>query len=93
MSNSNKAATPDGGQFIKFEVMSGSRRVHCSISNETMDRALCLPPPMTPALRGRSFYRFRSLIHDAALLKLKDLPEGCSDTIELTPRDQRCLSN
>jgi hypothetical protein len=78
--------------FIQFHIMDGSRRIRCAISNQAMDKASSLAAPSSPALRSRSFYRFRASIHGAAMLKLKRLPPGFEGPLVLLAEDLRCLS-
>ena len=76
------------GSVIRFEIRDGIRRISCAVSNEALDGASGLTDACTPAGRRKSFERFRTLIHAAALLRLEEQPLG-SDPIILTGRDLR----
>jgi Protein of unknown function (DUF1488) len=76
-------------EFIRFEIRSGTRKVSCSISDDALEAASGLTPPSTVTLRRRSFDRFRTLINQAATLKLADRPAGCDDPMMLTRDDLR----
>jgi hypothetical protein len=71
---------------ILFEIRDGTRRVSCVVSNEALEAAAGLPELSAPMLRGRSFDRFRTLIHAAADARLAALP-GLVGPIVLTSRD------
>ncbi len=73
--------------LVHFEVRDGMRRISCAISNDTLDAAVGLKDVGTPADRRRSFERFRSMIHVAALLRWKAQPLGSVAPVILTDRD------
>ncbi len=72
---------------VRFEIRDGSRRVSCAVSDEALDAVSGLTEASTPGLRRRSFDRFRTLIHAAALLRLETRLPGCIDPIVVTIRD------
>ena len=86
---SNPAALE--GNVIRFEIRDGFRRASCAVSNEALEAVSGLIEPSTPLLRRRSFDRYRTLIHAAAMLRLKALPPGPTDTIILSCKDLRCV--
>jgi hypothetical protein len=63
------------------------RRVGCNISDEALEAVGGLPAGSTPALRRRSFDRFRMEIDAAAKLKLGMLPADFSGTLALSSQD------
>ena len=75
------------GNFIRFEICDGSRRIGVAVSDDALDAVSGFIPPSTPTMRRRSFDRFRTLINAAAMLKLKMLPSGSVGPIVLTRRD------
>jgi len=80
------AAAPGG---IRFEIRNGVRKVSCNISDDALEAASGLTAPSTVTMRRRSFDRFRTLINQAATLKLATLPAGCNDPMMLTRDDLR----
>lgn len=74
---------------ITFEIRSGIHRVQCGVANEALDAASGCIEPSTPALRRRSFDRFRTLIHEAAMIQFGARPPGCVDPILVTSADLR----
>jgi hypothetical protein len=72
--------------------MDGMKRITCSVPNDVMDAVSGQAGPLTPGLRRRSFDRYRTLIHGAAMLRLKDLPAGSLGPIVLARRDLRCVA-
>ncbi len=82
---------PDAN-FIHFEIRDGIRRITCSVPNDVMDAVCGVSGPLTPGLRRRSFDRFRTLIHGAAMQRLKDMPAGSLGPIVLAQRDLRCVA-
>ena len=91
MRTTSPAASTAEGNFIGFEIRDGIRRVSCTVLNEALDAASGLPGSSTPMSRQRSFHRFRTLIHAAAILRLKALPQGTLEPIVLTGRDLRSV--
>jgi Protein of unknown function (DUF1488) len=87
-SPSSMDAARDAG-FTRFEVRDGMRRVGCNVSDEALEAVSGLTGPSTPALRRRSFDRFRTLINAAAVLRLSTLPLGFVGPIVLTSADLR----
>ncbi len=81
---------PDASS-IHFEIRDGMRRITCSVPNDVMDAVSGLSGPLTPGLRRRSFDRFRTQIHGAAMQRLKELPSGSPGPIVLLKRDLRCV--
>jgi hypothetical protein len=84
--NHRREAPPDSG-CIHFEIMDGMRRIRCSVPNELIDAVSGLPVPLTDGLRRRSFDRFRTVMHGAAMQRLKDQPPGSAEPIVLVRRD------
>jgi Protein of unknown function (DUF1488) len=84
-------ATALDGSLIRFEIRDGMRRISCAVSNDALDAASGLTGACTPAARRRSFERFRTLIHAAALLRLEAQPLGSIDPIILTDGDLRSV--
>jgi hypothetical protein len=82
------AAQPEAGG-IRFEIRSGMRKVNCSISDDALEAASGLTTPSTVTLRRRSFDRFRTLINQAATLKLATLPADSNDLMMLGRDDLR----
>jgi hypothetical protein len=80
------------GSFINFEIMDGIRRITCSVPNDVMDAVSGIAGPLTPGLRRRSFDRYRTLIHGAAMQRLKEMPAGSHGPIVLARRDLRCVA-
>jgi len=78
--------------FISFEIMDGIRRIACSVPNDVMDAVSGQGTPLTPGLRRRSFDRYRTLIHGAAMQRLKELPAGSLGPIVLARRDLRLVA-
>ena len=74
VSETSNAGTPFDGNFIRFEIRDGIRRISCAVSDEALEAVSGLPVPSTVVLRRRSFDRFRTLINVAAKLKLSTLP-------------------
>jgi len=91
-SRSHRPRNAPDGNGIHFEIMDGIRRITCSVPNDVMDAVSGLPGPLTPSLRRRSFDRFRTLIHGAAVQRLKDMPAGSAGPIVLARRDLRSVS-
>ncbi|WP_173576031.1 DUF1488 family protein [Acetobacter fallax] len=56
--------------YIPFEILVGTRRVSCGVSNEALEAAAGLGALSGSVARHQSFHRFRTLIHAAAVLKL-----------------------
>ena len=77
------------GNLIRFEIRDGMRRISCAVSNDALEAASGLTDTCTPAARRKSFDRFRTVIHAAALLKLKAQRVGRSGLIIVTGRDLR----
>jgi hypothetical protein len=92
MNRSHRPAPGADANGINFEIRDGIRRIRCSVPNEVMDAVSGLPAPLTDGLRRRSFDRFRTVIHGAAMLKLKDLPAGSTGPIVLLRRDLNALA-
>jgi hypothetical protein len=84
--NHRREAAPDTG-CIHFEIMDGMRRIRCSVPNELIDAVSGLPAPLTDGLRRRSFDRFRTVMHGAAMQRLKAQPAGSLEPIVLVRRD------
>jgi hypothetical protein len=82
---------PDAN-FIHFEIRDGIRRITCSVPNDVMDAVSGISGPLSPGLRRRSFDRFRTLIHGAAMQRLKDMPAGSAGPIVLARRDLRSVA-
>lgn len=55
---------------IRFEVIVGTRRVSCEVSDAALEAAAGLVTPSTSTARRRSFDRFRTLINKAAQMKV-----------------------
>ncbi len=91
MSRTSNATAPLDGDFIRFEIRDGIRRISCAVSDEALEAASGLTLPSTVILRRRSFDRFRTLINAAAKLKLRTLPPGSIGPIVLTREDLRCM--
>ena len=91
MSRTSNAASPLDGNFIRFEIRDGIRRISCAVSDEALEAASGLVAPSTVVLRRRSFDRFRTLINAAAKLKLGTLPQGSTGPIVLTREDLQCM--
>lgn len=91
MSRTSNSASPLDGDFIRFEIRDGIRRISCAVSDEALEAASGLTVPSTVMLRRRSFDRFRTLINAAAKLKLRTRPPGSIDPIVLTSEDLRCM--
>ncbi len=72
--------------------MDGIRRIVCSVPNDVMDAVSGQTGTQTPGLRRRSFDRYRTLIHGAAMQRLKELPAGSLGPIVLARRDLRCVA-
>ena len=89
MSRIPDAASTLAGNFIRFEIRDGIRRIGCAVSDEALDAVSGLTELSTPVLRRRSFDRFRTLIHAAAMLRLRALPPGSVGPIILTRQDLR----
>jgi hypothetical protein len=62
------------------------------VPNDVMDAVCGVTGPLTPGLRRRSFDRFRTLIHGAAMQRLKDMPAGSVGPIVLVQRDLRLVA-
>jgi hypothetical protein len=67
------------------------RRIECNVSDDVLEAAVGLPDGCTPALRRRSFDRFRVLIDAAAKLKLGMLPADFSGPVALSSLDLRAV--
>jgi hypothetical protein len=91
MSRTSNAVSPLDGNFIRFEIRDGVRRISCAVSDEALEAVSGLTAPSTLLLRRRSFDRFRTLINVAAKLKVSTLPSGSIDLIVLTREDLRCV--
>ena len=78
-----------GGDFSRFEVRDGIRRVICTVSEEALEAASGLTAPSTNASRRKSFDRYRSLIDAAAKLKLKTMDPGFVGPLVLSSADLR----
>ena len=89
MSGTSNAVSSLHGNFIRFEIRDGIRRISCAVSDEALEAVSGLPAPSTVMLRRRSFDRFRTLINVAAKLKLRTLPSGSIGLIVLTREDLR----
>jgi hypothetical protein len=89
MSGMSNAVPPVEGNFIRFEIRDGIRRISCAVSDEALEAVSGLTAPSTSMLRRRSFDRFRTLINVAAKLKLGTLPSGSLGLIVLTREDLR----
>ena len=89
MSGTSNAVSPLDGNFIRFEIRDGIRRISCAVSDEALEAVSGLTAPSTVMLRRRSFDRFRTLINVAAKLKLRTLPSGSIGLIVLTGEDLR----
>jgi len=89
MSRTSNADSPLGGNFIRFEIRDGIRRISCAVSDEALEAVSGLTAPSTAMLRQRSFDRFRTLIHSAAKLKSRTLPSGSIGPIVLSHEDLR----
>ena len=89
MSGTPNAVSPLDGNFIRFEIRDGIRRISCAVSDEALEAVSGLPAPSTVMLRRRSFDRFRTLINAAAKLKLSTLPSRPIGLIVLTGEDLR----
>jgi Protein of unknown function (DUF1488) len=89
MNPTNSTEAPPKADGIRFEIRSGMRKVSCSVSDDALEAASGLAAPSTSTLRRRSFDRFRTLINQAATLKLATLPDGCNDLMLLTRDDLR----
>jgi len=87
MSRNHRPAAAPEGSAISFEIRDGIRRIKCSVPNELIDAVSGLPAPLTDGLRRRSFDRFRTVMHGAAMQRLKDLPAGSPGPIVLARRD------
>ncbi len=74
---------------LTFEVRNGVSRVRVGVMDAALDAVSSLATPSTRALRQRSFDRFRTLINEAARMKLATLPAGFHGTIMLTKDDLR----
>jgi len=74
---------------VRFEIRSGVHLVRCIVSDEALDAVSGLLDPSTPALRRRSFDRFRTLIHEAALIQHQARSPVCVDPILVTSADLR----
>lgn len=81
--------TPRGGDFARFEVRDGIRRVVCIVAEEALEAASGLTAPSTNASRRKSFDRYRSLIDAAAKLKLKTMEPGFDGPLVLSSADLR----
>jgi hypothetical protein len=77
--------------LIRFEICDGMRRVSCAVSNDALDTASGMTDPCTAASRRRSFERFRTLVHAAALLRLEAQLPGSVDPIIVTDADLRSV--
>ena len=91
MSMTPAAASTLNGNSICFEVRDGIRRINCAVSDEALDAVSGLTAPSTPMERRKSFDRFRTLIHAAAMLRLRALAPGSVGPLVLTYRDLRCV--
>ena len=91
MSMTPAAASSLDGNFLRFEVRDGIRRISCSVSDEALNAVSGLTAPSTPMERRKSFDRFRTLIHAAAMLRLRALSPGSVGSLVLTHRDLRCV--
>lgn len=91
MSMTPAAASTLDGNSIRFEVRDGIRRISCAVSDEALDTVSGLTAPSTPMERRKSFDRFRTLIHAAAMLRLRALVPGSVGPLVLTHRDLRCV--
>ena len=89
MDPTDSTQAPPAAGGICFEIRSGMRKVSCSISDDALEAASGLTAPSTVTLRRRSFDRFRTLINQAATLKLANLPADCNDPMMLTRDDLR----
>jgi hypothetical protein len=74
---------------IRFEIRIGNDLVVCGVTDEALDAASGLTDPSTPAIRRRSFDRFRTLIHQAAKMRFQTQPPGRVGPILLTSADLR----
>lgn len=74
---------------IGFEILVGTRRISCAVSNEALEAAAGLALPSTSVARRRSFDRFRTLIHSAATLKFSDSTKKVGDCVMLQSEDLR----
>ena len=83
MSGTSNAVSSLHGNFIRFEIRDGIRRISFAVSDEALEAVSGLPAPSTVMLRRRSFDRFRTLINVAANLKLRTLPSGSIGLIVL----------
>ena len=91
MSMTPAAASTLDENSIRFEVRDGIRRISCAVSVEALDAVSGLIAPSTPMERRKSFDRFRTLIHAAAMLRLRALSPGSAGPLVLTHRDLRCV--
>jgi hypothetical protein len=87
MSRNHRAKSAPDSDYIHFEIMDGMHRIRCSVPNELIDAVSGLPAPLTDGLRRRSFDRFRTVMHGAAMQRLKAQPAGSLEPIVLMRRD------
>lgn len=87
MARTSQAVSTPEGNFMRFEVRAGIRRISCAVLDEALEAMSGLTVPSTVALRRGSFDRFRTLIDAAAKLKLETLPPGFVGPLVLTSKD------
>ena len=80
---------PRGGDFSRFEVRDGIRRVVCIGAEEALEAAAGLTAPSTNASRRKSCDRYRSRIDAAAKLKLRTMEPGFAGPLVLSSADLR----
>lgn len=89
MTSPQLAPNLSNASHIGFEILVGTRRISCGVSNEALEAAAGLALPSTSVARRRSFDRFRTLIHSAAKLKFSDSIEKMDDYVLVQSDDLR----